>query len=42
MSLYLGALTDSIRIDSGIAHEYAEDKGGGSDDYAYEHVPEPA
>jgi hypothetical protein len=28
------------RIDSGIAREYEEAKGGGSHEYAYEHAPE--
>ncbi len=28
------------RIDSGIAHEYEEAKGGGSHEYAYEYAPE--
>ncbi len=28
------------RIDSGIAHEYEESKGGGSHEYAYEHAPD--
>ena len=28
------------RIDSGIAHEYEEAKGGGGHEYAYEHAPE--